>query len=150
MRAYPAIGAFVGREHRFPVRVYYEDTDFSGFVYHANYLKFFERGRSDGLHAAGVSHTDLLAWDPPATMVVRHMSIDFVRPAVVEDDLTVLTHFEGLRGARMFARQTIVRGEEILASARLEIAMIGLDGRPRKIPKDFIALFEPWLDPPAP
>ncbi|MEI7932441.1 MAG: YbgC/FadM family acyl-CoA thioesterase [Alphaproteobacteria bacterium] len=124
-----------GQDHRFPVRVYYEDTDFSGFVYHANYLKFFERGRSEALWAAGVSHRDLLAWEPPSAMVVRHMEIDFERPARIEDELLVHTRFVSLRGARMFLDQRLERAGEIIATARLEIVLITLAGRPRRIPE---------------
>ncbi len=143
----PPIGGFVGLEHRFPVRVYYEDTDFSGFVYHANYLKFFERGRSEALHAAGVSHRDLLSAEPPLAMVVRHMDIDFIAPARVEEDLIVLSRFEALKGARIFARQRLERGGVTLATARLEVVLISLDGRPRRLPGELVDKLGPWLDP---
>ena len=129
------------------MRVYYEDTDFSGFVYHANYLKFFERGRSEALHAAGISHRDLLAANPPAAMVVRHMDVDFLAPANVEEDLTVFSQFGAMRGARMFATQRIERNGVVLASARLEVVLISLDGRPRRLPPEMIGKLAPFMNP---
>jgi acyl-CoA thioester hydrolase len=126
----PTSGAFGDGEHRLAVRVYYEDTDFSGVVYHANYLRFFERGRTDSLRLMGVHHTELL--EDKAVFVVRRMSIEFVRPARVDDALVVRTRFVSLRGARMHVAQSIERDGVLLASAEVEAAMIGLDGRPRR------------------
>jgi len=136
-------------DHLFPVRVYYEDTDFSGFVYHANYLKFFERGRSEALRAAGVTHRDLLAWEPPSAMVVRHMEIDFERPARIEEDLVVHTRFVSLRGARMFIDQRLERAGEIIATARLEVVLITLSGRPRRIPEALSKALEALIPTPS-
>ena len=129
-------------DQRFAIRVYYEDTDFSGFVYHANYLKFFERGRTEALRAAGVSHTDLLAWEPPAALVVRHMEIEFLRPAKIDDVLIVSSRFQSMRGARMFIDQSMERAGEVISKARLEIVLINLDGRPRRIPAELAATLE--------
>ena len=75
------------------IRVYYEDTDFSGIVYHANYLKFFERGRTDALRQCGVTHTDLLSREAPLAFAVRKMGIDWVAPARIDDMLRVETIF---------------------------------------------------------
>ena len=83
----PSCGRFEGREHVLPVRIYYEDTDFTGVVYHANYLRYFARGRSDALRAAGVSHTDLLGDERPSAFTVVRMEIDFRRPARLGDGL---------------------------------------------------------------
>jgi acyl-CoA thioester hydrolase len=113
-----------------PVRVYYEDTDFSGIVYHANYLRFLERGRTDALRSMGVHHTELL--EDQAVFVVRRMEIDYRFPAKVDDALVVRTRFESLRGARMVIAQTIDRDTMVLATARVEAALVGLDGRPRR------------------
>ncbi len=85
----PASGAFDGKSHLLPVRVYYEDTDFTGVVYHANYLRYFERGRSEFLRLAGVSHTQLRAQDDPMAFVVARMEIDFKKPARIDDALIV-------------------------------------------------------------
>lgn len=141
---------FDNGEFVFPLRVYYEDTDFSGFVYHASYLRFFERGRSEALRLAGVSHHDLLALEPPAAMVVRHMDITFVRPAVVEDDLIVRSHFTHARGARVRIEQALERGDEVIAKVRVEAALINLDGRPRKFPADIADKLSPFIAPATP
>ena len=90
-------GAFTDKIHKLNVRVYYEDTDFSGVVYHANYLKFAERGRSSFLRLAGVIHSDLLTHEPPLAFVVRGMNIEFVAPARIDDVLVVETIFTAAR-----------------------------------------------------
>lgn len=90
----PTAGWFEGREHRLPVRIYYEDTDFTGVVYHANYVRYFERGRSDFLRLAGVSHSDLLERDDPAAFVVTRLEIDFKKAARIDDALTVHTTYD--------------------------------------------------------
>ncbi|WP_091523670.1 tol-pal system-associated acyl-CoA thioesterase [Aerobium aerolatum] len=126
-------------------RVYYADTDFSGVVYHARYLEFLERGRSDFLRLAGVHHTELaegkhgekLVW------VVRRMEIDFKAPAKIDDVLTIDTRTESLSGARIFMAQQIRRGDEVLIEARVEAAIISESGRPRRFPKEWIDVFMP-------
>ena len=128
----PSCGRFEGREHVLPVRIYYEDTDFTGVVYHANYLRYFERGRSDALRAAGVSHTDLLEDERPSAFTVVRMEIDFRRPARVDDALQVRTLYERIRGARMFIRQRILRGDDLVCEAQVEAACIDLSGRPTR------------------
>jgi acyl-CoA thioester hydrolase len=144
----PSAGAFENGEHRQAVRVYYEDTDFSGVVYHANYLRFFERGRTDALRLMGVHHTELL--EDQAVFVVRRMSIEYVRPAKVDDGLLVRTRFASLRGARMVVEQVIEREGVLLASAHVEAALIGLDGRPRRFSGVILARLSAFLPPPAP
>lgn len=136
--------------HRLMARVYYADTDFSGVVYHARYLEFLERGRSDFLRLAGVHHTELhdgkhgekIVW------VVRRMEIDFRSPARIDDILTVDTRAEQISGARIFMAQQLRRGDEVLVDARVEAAIIGENGRPRRFPKEWIAAFMPQLPPP--
>lgn len=131
--------------HRLMARVYYADTDFSGVVYHARYLEFLERGRSDFLRLAGVHHTELadgkhgekLVW------VVRRMEIDFRAPARIDDILTVDTRTESVSGARIFMAQQIRRGDDILIEARVEAAIISPEGRPRRFPKEWVAAFMP-------
>ena len=131
--------------HRIMARVYYADTDFSGVVYHARYLEFFERGRSDFLRLAGVHHTELadgkhgekLVW------VVRRMEIDFRAPARIDDILTVETRAAEISGARIVMAQQIKRGDDPLVEARVEAAIIGESGRPRRFPKEWIAAFMP-------
>jgi acyl-CoA thioester hydrolase len=131
--------------HRIVARVYYADTDFSGVVYHARYLEFLERGRSDFLRLAGVHHTELadgvhgekLAW------VVRRMEIDFKAPARIDDILTVETRTESVSGARIHMAQVLKRGDEVLVEAKVEAAIISESGRPRRFPKEWIAAFMP-------
>ena len=134
----PTAGEIQDGEHLLPVRVYYEDTDFTGVVYHANYLRYFERGRSDYLRLAGVSHTDLRDRAEPIAFVVRHMEIDFVRPARVDDALVVRTAYERMKGPRVFVRQRIERGGDEIASAVVEVVCIRLDGRPARPPADIL------------
>jgi acyl-CoA thioester hydrolase len=143
----PSAGQIVGREHLLPVRVYYEDTDFSGVVYHASYLRYFERGRSDFLRVAGVSHTELSGRPEPLAFAVRRMEIDFVRPARVDDALVVRTAFEPLKGARMIARQVIERGGEALVRAVVEAVCIRPDGRPARPPADVIEKMRAIVSP---
>ncbi len=141
----PLAGELTPAGHRLIARVYFADTDFTGVVYHARYLEFFERGRSDFLRLAGVHHTELqagkhgeaLAW------VVRRMEIDFRAPARIDDILTIDTHTESVSGARIFMAQKIRRGDEVLVEAKVEAAIIGEGGRPRRFPKEWIAAFMP-------
>jgi acyl-CoA thioester hydrolase len=131
--------------HRLMARVYYADTDFSGVVYHARYLEYLERGRSDFLRLAGVHHTELadgkhgekLVW------VVRRMEIDFKAPAKIDDILTIDTRTESMSGARIFMAQQIRRGDDVLIEARIEAAIISESGRPRRFPKEWIDVFMP-------
>ena len=146
----PTAGSIDGREHLLPVRVYYEDTDFTGVVYHANYLRYFERGRSDYLRLAGVSHTELRARPEPLAFVVRAMDLKFVRPARVDDALLVHTVYRPPQGPRLPIRQHITRAGELLASAEVEVACIRLDGRPVKPPSDIVAKLAKWFDPATP
>ncbi len=133
-RGEPSAGWFAGRAHFLPVRVYYEDTDFTGVVYHANYVRYFERGRSDFLRLAGVGHADLLNREDPAAFVVTRLTIDFKRPGRIDDALLVRTTYDVLKGARLEVSQTLLRGDDILAAADVHAACIHLDGRPRRPP----------------
>ena len=148
--AVPTAGWFEGREHRLPVRIYYEDTDFTGVVYHANYVRYFERGRSDFLRLAGVSHSDLLARDDPAAFVVTRLELDFKAAARIDDALLVATTYDRVRGPRLFIRQRILRGETLIAGAVVEAACISLDGRPRKPPAGMVERLSPWFEKSAP
>lgn len=118
------------------VRVYYEDTDFSGVVYHARYLQFFERGRTEALRRCGVTHTELLARDEPLAFAVRKMTVEWLAPARIDDLLDVETRFAAIRGARMLLDQEIRRDGAPIARAVVEAASMSLDGRPRRVPAD--------------
>jgi acyl-CoA thioester hydrolase len=128
----PTAGRFDGREHRLPVRVYYEDTDFTGLVYHGNYVRYFERGRSDALRLMGVGHAELLDGDQPMAFVVSKMSLDFLKPARIDEVLLVRTRYEAIKGPRLLISQVITRGEVDLCRARVEVVCIHMDGRPRR------------------
>jgi len=130
----PDSGTWSGCAHRLPVRVYYEDTDFTGVVYYANYLKFLERGRTDALRSAGVSHGDLLQREPPLGFAVRKITVDYLIPARIDDALTVETVFRRAAGARLVIGQRILRADDVLVTADVEAACIALDGRPKRLP----------------
>lgn len=141
----PTHGRFEGREHRLPVRVYYEDTDFTGLVYHGSYVRFFERGRTDALRTLGVGHAELLEDDRPSAFVVSTMTLRFLKPARIDDALTVVTRFEAVRGARLVISQTILRGQEVLCEADVVAVCIHLDGRPRRPGKAMVERIRPLL-----
>jgi len=127
-------GRIVEGVHRLPVRVYYEDTDFSGIVYHANYLKYAERGRSDFLRLAGIHHSELLECDPPLAFAVHKMDIMFLAPARIDELLEVETRYVTARGARLEVEQTIWRDGTLIWRATVRAACIDTDGRPRRMP----------------
>ncbi|MBR3192655.1 MAG: tol-pal system-associated acyl-CoA thioesterase [Bosea sp.] len=115
------------------VRVYYEDTDFSGVVYHASYLRFMERGRTELIRDLGIEQRELFDGDAALGFAVRRMLIDFVRPAVMDDLLIVETRPTLARGATMELDQRILRGEEVLVTAQVKVACVG-GGKARRIP----------------
>jgi acyl-CoA thioester hydrolase len=139
----PSAGWLEGREHVLPVRIYYEDTDFTGVVYHGNYLRYFERGRSDFLRLVGVHHADLLGRDDPAAFTVVKMELDFRKPARIDDALHVRTTYDSAKGPRLFISQRIVRGEDLICTASVQAACIDLAGRPRKPPQGLLTTLAP-------
>lgn len=143
----PEAGRWQGGAHHLPVRVYYEDTDFTGIVYYANYLKFFERGRTDALRTAGISHADLLKADPPLGFAVRKVTVEYHAPARIDDALMVETRFASLSGVRMQIEQAIRRNGVLLASAEVEAVCIDMEGRPKRLPaglKDALGKVSKW------
>jgi acyl-CoA thioester hydrolase len=115
------------KSHRLPVRVYYiEDTDFSGFVYHASYLRFLERGRTEFLRALGIEHSGIFASGGADGLhfVVRAMSVEFLKPALMDDVLTVKTCVSGIGGASIEMVQQIRRRQELLLAAKVRIAIV--------------------------
>lgn len=119
--------------HILPVRVYYEDTDFSGVVYHASYLRFMERGRTELIRSLGIVQRDLFDGDVPLAFAVRRMTLEFLRPAVMDDELAVETLPTTMGGATLDIGQRVLRGEDVLVTAQVKIACIG-GGRARRIP----------------
>jgi acyl-CoA thioester hydrolase len=136
--------------HVLPVRVYYEDTDFSGAVYHANYLRFCERGRSDLLRLTGVLHGELRTpgSDEPLSFAVRHMEIDFLKPARMDDALEVETRIAALSGAALSLDQRVTRQGEILFTAQVKVVVMDRRGRPRRLPAEVKTRLGAYLDPP--
>jgi len=124
--------------HVMPVRVYYEDTDFSGIVYHANYLRFMERGRTNFLRLLGADQRALFEEAekeaPGFAFVVRSMSLEFLKAARMDDVLTVTTAPVEIKGASITLAQTVRRGDEVLVEAQVRVAFVS-SGRARPIPK---------------
>jgi len=126
-----------------PVRVYYEDTDVAGIVYHANYLRFMERGRTNYLRLLGIDRRGLIeeAQAPDAGFVVRSMQVEFIKPACMDDLLEILTEPKEVKGASVVLHQKIMRGEELLIDAQVRLAFVA-GGRVRPIPKSVRAAME--------
>lgn len=138
MQAVSLDGEIRDGRHILPVRVYYEDTDFSGIVYHANYLRFMERGRTNYLRLLGADQRGLFeqteAEAPGFAFVVRAMSLEFLRPARMDDVLTVVTTPEEVKGASLTLAQEVRRGDEVLVEAKVKVAFVSR-GRAQRIPK---------------
>ena len=133
-------GQLTATGHELRQRVYFEDTDFSGFVYHARYLHFFERGRSDYLRLLGVHHNELAA--DGLVFAVKTMTLDFKKPARIDDILTIATEPEAISGARIRLRQAIRRADTVLVTAGVEVALINASGKPQRLPLAVRAAFE--------
>lgn len=132
------------RQHWLAVRVYYEDTDFTGMVYHANYLRFFERGRSDHLRDAGVSHQSLLAREDPAAFTLTNVNVTYRKPGKVDDLLHIRTRYLGMDGPRIRFSQACLRDGEVIAEAEITAVMIHADGRLRRPIREIVDQLEPY------
>jgi acyl-CoA thioester hydrolase len=136
--------------HEMAVRVYYEDTDFTGVVYHASYLRFMERGRTNYLRLIGADQRALFeaaaAEAPGFAFVVRSMAIEFLKPARMDDVLIVATEAEEVKGASMTLRQTVTRQADVLVEAHVRVAFVS-GGRARPIPKPLRAAMQTDLHP---
>ncbi len=141
-----SMGRIEGKTHILPLRVYYEDTDVSGIVYHANYLRFMERGRSEFLRLAGIHHMVMLANDEPIAWTIRRIEVDYAKPARLDDDIEVHTRYLAITGARMTASQWVKRAGTDLVTAKLEAAIITMTGKPRRIPEDVKVKLAAFLD----
>ena len=144
----PYQGHFDGTQHLFAVRVYFEDTDFSGVVYHARYLHFMERARSDMLACVGIDQRSVHA-DGQGAYAVTEMNIKYRRPAHFDDALVVISTVEAVRAASCDIHQTVMRGDEILTEARVTAAFVSPDGKPRRQPAHWVAAFQPIINPHA-
>ena len=135
---WPSLGGrWTGDRHVMAVRVYFEDTDFSGIVYHASYLRFLERGRSEFLRQTGVDHADMIKLDGGLAFAVRRMSLSFEKTATIDDVLEVETWIEEMRGATMKMGQQVTKDGVAVVTAEVQAVVIGRDGKPRRIP-DFL------------
>lgn len=142
MTTIPLSGALTDAGHVLTQRVYYEDTDFSGVVYHARYLHFMERGRTDFLRCLGVEQARLHAGEGEGlAFVVHRMEIDFKGSARMDDILTIVTVSEKAAGAKLVLAQEVRVGERLLIAARVTVAVINRAGRPRRLPADLAARF---------
>jgi acyl-CoA thioester hydrolase len=137
----PYSGRFVDREHRFTVRVYYEDTDAGGVVYHANFLRFFERARTDMLILCGI---DIAAAQHggEGAYVVASADLKFLRPARLGETLTIVSTLDQVRQAACVIQQRVIRDGQVLVEGRLTVAFVGEDGRPKRQPKAWIEAFQ--------
>jgi len=125
-------------EFVWPLRVYYEDTDAAGVVYHANYLKFMERARTEWLRELGFEQTQLKQ-QYHLIFLVRHLSIDYLKPALFNDLLHINTHITQLGKVRMTMAQQVLRESDILCTARVKIAAVNANNqRPQAIPPDIL------------
>ncbi len=119
--------------HRLSIRIYYEDTDFSGVVYHANYLRFLERGRTEWLRSLGIDQAALFSGDAPLAFAVTRMALDFRRPAVMDDLVDVATGLAEVGGASLVLSQRLLRGEQLLVEASVRVAAVSR-GRAVRLP----------------
>jgi acyl-CoA thioester hydrolase len=137
----PATGVFDGPLHRFPVRVYFEDTDLSGVVYHANYLRYMERARSDMLARVGIDQRAAFDSDL-GVYAVADLTIKFRRPARLDDALTVVSHVQAVGAATAAIHQQVMRGDEVLTEATVTAAFLTRAGRPQRQPKPWVEAFQ--------
>jgi acyl-CoA thioester hydrolase len=140
----PAAGAFEAGAYHFPIRVYYEDTDAGGIVYHAGYLKFAERARTEFMRTLGWAHNRLAA-ELGVIWVVRRLLIDYHRPARLDDCLVVTTVCNSLQGASIDISQHIRRGEVELTELHLQIALLTPEGRPARVPPVLADALTPFI-----
>jgi acyl-CoA thioester hydrolase len=137
----PADGRFDGTEHRFPLRVYFEDTDLSGVVYHANYLRYMERARSDMLRVAGIDQRAAHEAGEGAYAIVS-LDIRYLAPARLDDALLVVSRVVDTRASRVSIHQTVMRGPHKLTEATVVAAFVAADGRPRRQPRAWTDIYE--------
>jgi len=140
----PSSGIFEGHCHLFPVRVYYEDTDLSGLVYHANYLKFCERARSDLLRLLGIDQRKAHE-DGVGNYAVAEANLRYFIPARLDDSLTVQTECVELKAASVRLRQRLMRGGDLLVEVTVRVGFIAPSGRPRRQPDEWRKAFDDFF-----
>jgi acyl-CoA thioester hydrolase len=137
-----------GRRHVLAVRVYFEDTDFSGLVYHGSYLRWCERGRSDFLRLLGGDHRRLIDGSggaEPAAFVVRRLALEFLKPARIDDVMEVETRVKQVGAASLTLAQTVRRGEAIVAEAEVVVVLVSVSGKPLRISATLREAFGPGV-----
>jgi acyl-CoA thioester hydrolase len=140
-----AAGRFEGKTHILPVRIYYADTDLSGIVYHANYLAYMERGRSEFFRSVGIARLAQLESAEPTAWTLRKVALEYLKPARIDDLIEVHTKLTGLTGARMNAEQDVHLNGAMLTRASIEACIITLTGKPRRIPQEVRDKLSPFL-----
>ena len=145
MTALKGLGTFDGKTHILPISVYYEDTDLSGVVYHANYLRYMERARSDMLRLAGIDQRATQEAGEGA-YAVSSLAIRYRRPARLDDALIVVTRLREVRAASVDIHQRVMRGAEILSEADVTAALVGVSGKPKRQPKTWVEAFQRLVD----
>jgi len=142
-------GQFAGGVHYFPARIYFEDTDLSGLVYHANYLRYMERARSDMLRVSGIDQRAAQE-DGTGVYAVADIAITYRRPAKLDDEIIVMSRVEAVGAATCTITQHVMRGSEILTEARVTAAFLTPQGRPRRQPRAWTDIFARLLEPKSP
>ena len=142
----PARGTIDGGAHRYPLRVYYEDTDAGGIVYYANYLKFAERARTEMMHLLDAGYAEGVT-SGEITFAVRRCEVDYLAPARLDDILEVHTTVSRTRGASMSGHQSVYRGDEELVRLEVELVCLNRDGRPMRIPENLRNALQPLTSP---
>ncbi|HEY2010682.1 MAG TPA: YbgC/FadM family acyl-CoA thioesterase [Rhizomicrobium sp.] len=138
------LGSFEGKTHILPISIYYEDTDLSGVVYHANYLRYMERGRTEFFRLAGVARARLEDEEPTA-WTIRRIAVEYFRPARLDDHIAVHSVLTEVTGARLKALQRVRCGERLLVEGRIEACITTLKGKPRRLPKDVYDTLAPFV-----
>lgn len=139
------LGTLDGKTHILPISVYYEDTDLSGFVYHANYLRYMERGRTEFFRLSGISKMAGLEEEEPTAWAIRSIQVDYHRPARLDDVIQVRTTLMALSGARLKVIQRVTLDETVLVEGRVEACITTLTGKPRRLPKNVQQTLAPFL-----
>lgn len=140
------LGRFDAKTHILPISIYYEDTDLSGFVYHANYLRYMERGRTEFFRLAGISRARLEDEEPTA-WTLRRIAVEYLRPARLDDQIAVHSVLTEVGGARLQVLQRVRRGETLLVEGRIEACITTLTGKPRRLPKNVVETLAPFVTP---
>ena len=144
MNTLKGLGSFDGKTHILPISIYYEDTDLSGFVYHANYLRYMERGRTEFFRMAGISRARLDD-DEPTAWTLRRIAVEYFRPARLDDRIAVHSVLTEVSGARIKVLQRIRHGETLLVEGRIEACITTLTGKPRRLPKIVFETLAPFV-----